>query len=70
MGRDIHYDSDRLPALAGLAKSHAMLCQEHLGWKDHYIAGLWDRDLPLGLLCKSYGVRSRRPTEWRAPSWS
>jgi hypothetical protein len=61
-------ESDRLPALSGLAK----LMVQKTG--DVYLAGLWKRDLVKGLLwhsvqkdncCKSY-----LPRQYRAPSWS
>jgi len=64
---NITYEQDLLPALSGIAKK---VRQSRPG--DVYLAGLWGdtllRDLVwyLGASRKS----SRRPSKWRAPSWS
>jgi hypothetical protein len=54
--------SDKLPALSGLARIFAERMQ------DEYIAGLWRSHLIQGLLWE--GLRARRVSEYRAPSWS
>jgi len=64
--RELTFESDKLPALSGLASSF----QRIMGC--HYAAGLWEEDLPRGLLWSS-GLRKdvfRRPGSPRAPSWS
>jgi hypothetical protein len=66
-GRRFTIDSDRLPALAGIAKELQSLTS------GPYFAGLWGNDLPQELLW-SVDVKtwedSRRPPSYRAPSWS
>jgi hypothetical protein len=63
--RDITYANDKLPAISGLASVFASHRQ------DEYLAGLWARDLPIGLLwCAELGRSLRRPDRYRAPSWS
>ena len=70
--RMITNDQDRLPALAGLAKSFKQFSG------DEYAAGLWIDDIPAGLLWSGlsfYASRDspsplRRPTKHCAPSWS
>jgi hypothetical protein len=53
---------DKLPAISGLASVFAELS------KDRYVAGLWEWDLPMGLLW--YGNRLVASPRYRAPSWS
>jgi hypothetical protein len=68
--RNLAYDSDKLPAIAGLARKY------HNVTGDRYLAGLWERDFLAQLLWTtqyrlgSFAVRSGRPAEYRAPSWS
>lgn len=68
--RSLAYDSDRLPALSGIAG------QIHLPEMGRYLAGIWENSLPQALLWKTMvGIveknwEKRRPTEYRAPSWS
>lgn len=66
MSRDITKTSDRLPALAGLAKAVAQAS------KDEYLAGLWKSALIEGLTwCGSQGAETLAdPEEYIAPSWS
>ena len=59
--RRLTYESDKLPALAGLA---AYVAKEA---GSRYCAGLWYDDLPQALLWTCQGQRVQ---EWRAPSWS
>lgn len=54
--------SDKLPAIAGLAR----LYSEKIG--EHYLAGLWRGHLIDGMLWQ--GLRFRRVPQYRAPSWS
>jgi hypothetical protein len=60
-------ESDRLPALSGIA--HVFAAR----WQDEYAAGLWKKTLVPGLLWY-YRTQSNTSTndtqEWRAPSWS
>ena len=65
--RHLTRDCDKFPALSGLVSVFARLS------RDRYVAGLWERDLMVGLLWHaSYSERPRlqRPTAYRAPSWS
>lgn len=79
--RAMKYDSDKLPAIMGLARKFAeSLSAKPLSekeWDDLYTAGLWDKDLSAGGLLWSAGnfqqwniqhVRSASTN--RAPSWS
>ena len=63
--RDVTKESDRLPALAGLA---FVVSPDH---KD-YMAGIWKKGLIEGLLwCRADQERPlSTPAEYRAPSWS
>jgi hypothetical protein len=60
--------SDRLPALTGFAKEWETMIKEG-GEIDRYVAGLWEKDMPRGLLWRSQSKGSR-PLEYAAPSWS
>jgi hypothetical protein len=55
-------ESDKLPALSGLASLYA----EKIG--EEYLAGLWRGQLIEGLMWQSLGFQ--RVSEYRAPSWS
>ena len=57
------YETDKLPALSGLAK------QMNRVTEDTYVAGLWKRSLPIDLLWKVDKPQYPLP-KWRAPSWS
>jgi len=59
------YESDRLPALSGLAKQFA----ESLHGKVRYLAGLWENDLWRGLGWASH-ANTRRSKSLTLPSWS
>lgn len=70
-GRNLRYCTDKLPAISGFA--HEM--QKLVGGA--YLAGIWERDLRLGLLWRSAysetnakGTRLRVTAEKCAPSWS
>lgn len=70
------FEGDRLPALSGAAK-HIMCFSP-----GRYLAGIWENDLIPSLLWDAHGhgihadlrsytpYQNRRPTSWRAPSWS
>ncbi|KAH7348126.1 heterokaryon incompatibility protein-domain-containing protein [Pyrenochaeta sp. MPI-SDFR-AT-0127] len=59
----ITYQSDRLPAISGLAKYlQSRGCGE-------YVAGIWVQNIFVDLMWSNFG-RTSRPEEWRAPSWS
>lgn len=62
-------ESDRLVALSAIATEIQLIT------KDVYLAGLWKRDLLLGLLWRSssgkrYPKPGRLPAKYQAPSWS
>jgi len=68
---DLTYESDRLPALAGLASRFA----KYFPRNERYLAGLWEGDLPRDLLWESGGSEQMNgPTRIRdsnlGPSWS
>ena len=65
--------TDKLPALSGVARRFAALCN------DTYVSGLWANDLPAGLMWSAtgfltpYGTQSHflpRPAQPCAPTWS
>ncbi|ESK82298.1 het domain protein [Moniliophthora roreri MCA 2997] len=61
--RSLTKSRDRLNALAGVA--------EHFQWPgSRYLAGLWSVELPWGLLWHIDAPPRKRPTKYRAPSWS
>jgi hypothetical protein len=68
--RSLTFDSDRLPALSGVAR------RLHLPSMGRYLAGIYEHTLPHALLWATgtgiveKGWRKRRPDEWRAPTWS
>jgi hypothetical protein len=61
---DITYDTDRLPALSGIAKIFQQ-CTD-----DEYVAGLWKSKMVYDLLWQSSGQTAQRPTTYVAPTWS
>lgn len=63
--RNITHESDRLPALSGLAK----FFQSHKAGE--YLAGFWKEDILLSLLwSRAYHVVFKRLEDLRAPTWS
>ena len=62
--RHLTFKEDKFPAIQGLAS----LIQRYLGC--HYAAGLWEEDLPYGLLWSSHGPTSTQASSSRAPTWS
>ncbi|KAL2015711.1 hypothetical protein VTK56DRAFT_4907 [Thermocarpiscus australiensis] len=62
--RGITKDTDRLPALSGLAK---LTRSDATG---DFVAGLWRSELPSSLLWALHGGSSRRHSRYYAPSWS
>lgn len=67
---DLTYESDRLPAVAGLASRFAKYLPEN----ERYLAGLWEGDFARDLLWQSgSGEQTAGPTrkrEMTTPSWS
>lgn len=64
--RTLTYESDKLPAISGVAKEMA----DFTG--DRYLAGLWEGDLTQGLLWISSedDAKLSSQSQYRAPSWS
>ncbi|KAI1760993.1 heterokaryon incompatibility protein-domain-containing protein [Hypoxylon sp. FL1150] len=68
--RNLSFDADKLPAIAGLARRLAPQI------RSRYIAGLWEQDLLVGLCwCKTShssnpSLTGRYPTAYVAPSFS
>ena len=62
--RRLTYESDRLPALASLARA-----LQEKGFGD-YIAGCWITELPRQLLWYRPTARAKSMRPYRAPSWS
>ena len=63
--RLLKYDTDKLPALSGLATEVAKF------QNGTYYAGLWLEDMARGMLwSKSAAVELNKPSEYLAPSWS
>jgi hypothetical protein len=62
--RDITYHSDRLPAIAGLARA----CAERMQMR--YCAGLWVEDLRAGLLWDTKGRGTNNKSISGCPSWN
>jgi hypothetical protein len=64
-GRALTKETDRFPALSGLAKAFQ---RPSTG---RYVAGLWSSDLPLSLLWRTLSnIPSRKSSTYIAPSWS
>jgi hypothetical protein len=57
-------EQDKLIALSGIAM------RLHLHTKVQYLAGLWERNIERQLLWRPSREDKRRPTKYRAPSWS
>jgi hypothetical protein len=64
-GRELTFETDKLPAIAGLAAKVQVISG------DIYMAGLWKKDLGGGLCwqLRGYGGLTR-PSTYIAPSWS
>ncbi|KAJ8071961.1 hypothetical protein OCU04_002263 [Sclerotinia nivalis] len=63
--RNLTQPGDRLPAISGIAETF------RLELEDDYLAGLWRKDLPRGLLwINLHSHPSGLPSRYRAPSWS
>ncbi|KAF2690603.1 HET-domain-containing protein [Lentithecium fluviatile CBS 122367] len=62
--RELTYEDDKLPAIAGIAQRFA----ESI--KDSYHAGLWRGDMVIGLLWHSSNTCANTKRTARAPSWS
>ncbi|XTI94053.1 hypothetical protein V2W45_1251533, partial [Cenococcum geophilum] len=68
--RDLTHGKDKLIAIASLASYLQSWLRSHSGSSTYnYIAGLWELELPAGLLWYvDMGRRERRPKPNRAPS--
>ncbi|KAJ3533791.1 hypothetical protein NM208_g7826 [Fusarium decemcellulare] len=65
MLRDLTVPEDKLPAISGVASVFGSRRQ------DAYLAGLWEGDIQIGLLWHSENRKGlKRPSKFRAPSWS
>ncbi|KAE8442219.1 hypothetical protein EG329_003748 [Mollisiaceae sp. DMI_Dod_QoI] len=62
--RTLSDPEDRLLAISGIANHYSEL------FRDEYLAGIWRRDLPAGLMWSNIHRRYPRPLRSRAPSWS
>lgn len=62
-GTNLTNPSDRLPALAGIAR------RQHEATGGRYLAGMWREKLVFQLPWYVFSERRKRPA-WRAPSWS
>jgi len=62
--RNLTYEEDRLPAIAGIAKRFGE------AENDSYHAGLWRHDFIFGLLWRASVDVTRKAKSARAPSWS
>ncbi|KAE8155359.1 hypothetical protein BDV25DRAFT_135108 [Aspergillus avenaceus] len=66
--RKLPYATDRLPALAGIAKQMSVLRTD-----DVYLAGLWRNTLITDLIWQASNATGKlnpKPCTWQAPSWS
>ena len=70
--RKLTLGKDKLPALSGLAKYIATRTEDSTS--EDYIAGMWSESLKTDLLWESSwddpDHLPKRPSEWRAPTWS
>lgn len=63
--RHLTYDTDKMPALSGVATEVAKF------EKGTYYAGLWWEDMALGMVWYKYReMELKKPSEYLAPSWS
>jgi hypothetical protein len=62
--RELTYDSDALPALAGIVNRVAARTG------DEFLAGIWRNTIYNELLWLALDAPHREPTSYRAPSWS
>lgn len=60
------FATDRFPALSGAAQRSRQLRSDG----QRYFAGLWQREMPLGLAWCARGPLRQRSEEWIAPTWS
>lgn len=65
--RKFTYDSDKLPALSGLARETSELRNDS---DEEYLAGLWRSTVLCDLCWGDYYDTPRIPEEYLAPSWS
>ncbi|KAF4867856.1 hypothetical protein CGCSCA1_v013050 [Colletotrichum siamense] len=75
-GRNLTFVTDKLPAIAGLARRYAAQVQgpstpQPPATHQIYLAGLWLTDLPWLLCWRAFQRRfAQRPAEYCAPTWS
>lgn len=62
-GRDITYESDRLPAISAIARKFSPV-------GGRYFAGIWEKDLLRGLLWSHRDSKTTKRRDESAPSWS
>jgi len=78
MVRDLTMKTDRLPAIAGLAKEFGRLTEipSDSPTTSQYHCGLWEKDFIRGLYWKGNGARissnnpSKGESEYAGPTWS
>lgn len=63
-GRTLSDDADHSLAISGIAELYSKIIGEK------YLAGIWEGDLPAGLMWETASEPGPRPWEYRAPSWS
>ncbi|KAI1052698.1 hypothetical protein LB507_009800 [Fusarium sp. FIESC RH6] len=70
--RYLTVDSDKLPAIEGLAARVFLERGLHSSPREEYLAGLWRKDLLSGLAWQAFPGDGKRstPTTYTAPSWS
>ena len=70
--RKLTYESDRLPALSGIAKRMQKQVSPACAASNRYLAGIWERDLLSGLTWRCIGVTQERDSGQThyIPTWS
>ncbi|RFN53973.1 heterokaryon incompatibility protein [Fusarium flagelliforme] len=70
--RYLTVESDKLPAIGGLAERVFLERGLDNSPQDEYLAGLWRKDLLVDLVWKTFAEDPKRssPTSYTAPSWS
>jgi hypothetical protein len=64
----LSFQSDRLPAIAGIARQYGTAHKSRLG---RYVAGLWEHTLAHDMIWLFHaGYHSQRPDSYCGPSWS
>jgi hypothetical protein len=68
--RAITRETDRLPALSGLAKLYMARLYKSADHTGRYLAGFWKEDLLQSSLWRIQPGHYRRASQYRAPTWS